>query len=184
MNPFVRVSNRDQRYWSEWMESVRKDVECLFGRLKSRFRFLKNSIELHQQAQIDNVFFTCCILHNMILMYDGLDSRWEDYVNWEELDPVDDASAVNGARSKSTSRGSLLRSRVNANLNLIPESSIRGNITIKDIDPSHQQRREELVVHFRKMYEMRRNKNKKSKKSKVLWAKGLTAAQRKENRLR
>jgi hypothetical protein len=27
--------------WSEWLESVRKGVECLFGVLKGRFRCLK-----------------------------------------------------------------------------------------------------------------------------------------------
>ena len=27
--------------WSKWSESVRKDVECVFGRLKARFRCLK-----------------------------------------------------------------------------------------------------------------------------------------------
>lgn len=31
--------------FSEWLESVRKDVECVFGILKIRWRFLKNAIE-------------------------------------------------------------------------------------------------------------------------------------------
>lgn len=70
INPYVHVSERSQRVWSEWVELCRKDMECVFGRMKKRFRFVKNAIELHNQHQIDNAFFTCCMLHNMILMYD------------------------------------------------------------------------------------------------------------------
>ena len=28
------------------------------------------------------MFFTCCILHNMLLRNDGFDRRWEDGCNW------------------------------------------------------------------------------------------------------
>jgi Plant transposon protein len=62
--------------WSAKVESVRKDIEGVFGILKSRFRFLKNFINLHQQSAIDNAFVTCCMLHNMLLKVDGyLDSN-------------------------------------------------------------------------------------------------------------
>jgi hypothetical protein len=30
--------------WSKWVESMRKDVECVFGILKGRFRILKTGI--------------------------------------------------------------------------------------------------------------------------------------------
>jgi hypothetical protein len=33
--------------WSEWLESVRKDIECFFGIMKSRFRIFANAIQLH-----------------------------------------------------------------------------------------------------------------------------------------
>jgi hypothetical protein len=58
------------------MESTRKDFEGFFGRLKGRFRFLKLPFLLHDVKDIKNVFFTCCILHNMLLQYDGL-YRWD-----------------------------------------------------------------------------------------------------------
>lgn len=76
--------------WSCALESVRKDVERTFGILKMRFRFFKNAIELHSQDDIDNAFFTCCILHNMLLQYDGLDTLWMDEDFWKALDPDDD----------------------------------------------------------------------------------------------
>lgn len=72
--------------WSEWAESVRKDVECVFGVLKGRFRCLKLPIYYHDKNTIDNMFYCCCILHNILLHFDGLDTRWEDNVNYLGLD--------------------------------------------------------------------------------------------------
>jgi hypothetical protein len=57
--------------WSKNLESVRKDIEGVFGILKVRFRFLKNFNNLRHQSSIDDAFTTCCILHNMMLRRDG-----------------------------------------------------------------------------------------------------------------
>ena len=32
---------------------------------------------------IDNMFFTCCTLHNMLLSNGGFDRRWEDGCTWQ-----------------------------------------------------------------------------------------------------
>jgi hypothetical protein len=57
--------------WSAKVESVRKDIEGVFGILKIRWRFLKNFNNLHQQSAVDNCFATCCVLHNLLLQHDG-----------------------------------------------------------------------------------------------------------------
>jgi hypothetical protein len=81
-----RVS-RNEVLWSEWLESVRKDIECTFGILKQRFRFLRGPIVFHDPKVIEGAMKTCCALHNMCLVFDGLDiASWES-VNWEELEP-------------------------------------------------------------------------------------------------
>ena len=67
------------------MESVRKDVECAFGVLKGRFRCLKLPIQLHDKDVIDDMFFTCVGLHNMLHLYDGRD-QWEKGMCWEGAD--------------------------------------------------------------------------------------------------
>jgi hypothetical protein len=59
--------------WSSNIELVRKDVECVFGILKKRFLFLKHPIRLHDPEQIQRVFTTCCVLHNILLDYDLYD---------------------------------------------------------------------------------------------------------------
>jgi hypothetical protein len=77
-----------EMYWSEWMESVRKDVECFFGNLKTRFRILWNGINYHNQETVEQLFVTACMLHNIILGYDCDGStEWERGVDWEKLHP-------------------------------------------------------------------------------------------------
>ena len=85
--PHKEALLREEVLWSEWIESIRKDVECFFGILKARWQFLRNPIE-YNIFTIDDVFKTCCILHNMLLAYDGLDGKdmmREDF--WNALDP-------------------------------------------------------------------------------------------------
>lgn len=64
--------------FSEWVESMRKDIECTFGIMKQRFHILKHGIRLHKIANSDKVWSTCCSLHNMLLFIDGLDKGWDE----------------------------------------------------------------------------------------------------------
>ena len=64
--------------FSEWLESMRKDVECTFGILKGRFAVLRYGIRFHKLYMCDQLFMTCCALHNLLLDVDGLPNNWED----------------------------------------------------------------------------------------------------------
>ena len=88
IDPYAFRSSRSVIYWSEWLESLRKDVECLFGILKSRFRISRNPVAFHSKEDIQNIMFCCCILHNLILSADGIDTAWEYDVAWDTLEPV------------------------------------------------------------------------------------------------
>jgi DDE superfamily endonuclease len=55
---------------------MRKDVECCVGILKGRFRILKTGIRLQLFTAVDNIWFTCCALHNYLLEVDGLHKQW------------------------------------------------------------------------------------------------------------
>ena len=87
MSPYSICSDMGKIYWSEWIESVRKDVECCFGILKARFRLLREGLRFHYAADITNIFHFCCILHNMLLEFDGLDMFDEE--QWDILNPQD-----------------------------------------------------------------------------------------------
>lgn len=95
--PPTKVSmDRREIRWSQWLESMRKDVECTFGILKGRWRILKTGIRLHGVEAADKIWCTCCALHNWLLEVDGLDCKWDNGVEtvsseWEgplgECDP-------------------------------------------------------------------------------------------------
>ena len=71
--------------WSKHLESSRKDIECVFGILKKRFLFLKHPIRFHDPVLIHRTFMTCCVLHNLLLEYDGMDN-WEYQLHDDEYD--------------------------------------------------------------------------------------------------
>lgn len=75
--PFKLTNTRADMAWSKWVEAMRKDVECTFGILKGRWRILKTPIRIHSHVTIDNIWFTCCAFHNMLLEVDGLRDGWE-----------------------------------------------------------------------------------------------------------
>jgi hypothetical protein len=65
MPPFSPGCSYDEKRWSEWLESVRKDIECTFGIIKARFRMFMNPIQFHKFGDIENAWKSACILHNM-----------------------------------------------------------------------------------------------------------------------
>ena len=67
-----------EKRWSEWLESMRKCVECTFGILKGRFRILKAGIRLHGVDNAEKIWFTCCAIHNMLLDIDGITGEWSN----------------------------------------------------------------------------------------------------------
>jgi DDE superfamily endonuclease len=76
--PMKDAFNKSEQRFSQWLESLRKDVECTFGILKGRWRILKTGIRCHNTEVADNVWMTCCALHNHLLDVDGLSSKWND----------------------------------------------------------------------------------------------------------
>ena len=59
-------SDTSSIYWSELVESVRKDIECVFGILKARFRILRSYLTFKHPSTMEAIFQCCCILHNMM----------------------------------------------------------------------------------------------------------------------
>jgi hypothetical protein len=90
MDPRIHSWSSDDVRWAEFLESIRKDVECLFGILKNRWRFLWGYNESKSYETIEKAFKTCCILNNMILDFDrGYHEAmraWEN-VDWSAIDP-------------------------------------------------------------------------------------------------
>jgi hypothetical protein len=95
--PFKSTISVKEMRFSNWLESIRKDVECTFGILKGRWRILKSGIRLNGIESADKIWKTCCALHNLLLDVDGLDDQWENGVpsDWEgELGDHDDIDVL------------------------------------------------------------------------------------------
>ena len=76
--PIKQTCSRQEIRFSQWLESIRQDVECTFG-------ILKTGIRLNGQEAADKIFLTCCALHNWLVDVDGLDEKWKEGVTsmWE-----------------------------------------------------------------------------------------------------
>jgi DDE superfamily endonuclease len=72
---------------SEWIESFRKDAECVFGILKGRFRVLKTGIRLSGPATADKIWLTCCALHNWLLEADNLE-EWVGEIGMNDIEDI------------------------------------------------------------------------------------------------
>jgi hypothetical protein len=67
--PFMgdRLNGRLEDYFSSNLESVRKDVECVFGILKGRWASLDKGFKYREVKTCGEIFITCAVLHNMML---------------------------------------------------------------------------------------------------------------------
>jgi hypothetical protein len=74
--------------------SARKDVECTFGIIKSRFRVLKTPMLDAELSDVDDVFTACAIFHNMLLDHDSAD--------FEDNGMLDSATAARSGVSATT----------------------------------------------------------------------------------
>ena len=72
--------DRQECRWLEWIESLRKDVECTFETLKGRWRILKLGTRPRGTKNADAAFKTCCAMRSWLLEVDGLDEEWEQGV--------------------------------------------------------------------------------------------------------
>ena len=63
-------ANLAQAHFAVRVASVRKDIECVFGALKGRWRVLKGNLLYKDRASVDRLFYTCCCLHNWLILAD------------------------------------------------------------------------------------------------------------------
>ncbi|XP_065879456.1 uncharacterized protein [Euphorbia lathyris] len=55
------------KHFAKRQESYRKDMECAFDVLQSRFSIIRNPVRFWKKNVLQNVMRTCIILHNMII---------------------------------------------------------------------------------------------------------------------
>lgn len=146
--------------WSDEVESTRKDVERTFGILKKRWRCLINPIEFKNPTYIEQMFQTCCVLHNMLLDFDGLDI-WEGgnlqrvYQNGKsESNLVDASEIVDNTYIRSQVFHQIAFRDENANT---PGPNISSSL-VKSISETHDEQSLRLL-HLINHYKIAKEKN-------------------------
>lgn len=147
--PIKCSTNENELKWSTRLESVRKDVECFFGRLKARFRILHMRILFHDQHKVDNVFISSSILHNMNLIHDELDVAWKNPANWETAEDEDDSDIREG-RERLRMRGRLINPDTIVE---VPDVEVARNIVVEIEEEDYQgasylEFRKQLIDHY------------------------------------
>ncbi|CAG8576222.1 4179_t:CDS:2 [Paraglomus occultum] len=74
---------RPQRQYNKVHSSARMAVERAFGKLKGRWRILKNPMEVTDLTTMVDIIDVCCILHNLCIDCDDL---------WEDVNLISDAN--------------------------------------------------------------------------------------------
>jgi hypothetical protein len=67
-------------YFAKRQEAVRKDVEYCSGIVQARFAIIRNSCCPWSMEVINDIMFTCCILHNMIVEDEKDVEGLEDFI--------------------------------------------------------------------------------------------------------
>lgn len=114
---------------------MRKDVECFFGILKGRFRVLKLPVQYRTKERIDDLFFTCCILHNMIHAFEGRE-EWEVDVDWAGVDGRLDVSLCEDVNADFAAVAAA-RARV-----------VRSTATEEEVESTFLSLRKDLIQHY------------------------------------
>jgi hypothetical protein len=77
MEPSKYPVDDDDRRWSEMLESLRKDIECVNGEVKQEFAILKYGPRFSDLDLVDSIFKTCMAMHNQRKRMYGLDEPWQ-----------------------------------------------------------------------------------------------------------
>ena len=68
---------------------MRKDVECVFGIMKKRFRILATPFLDMETGRLDTTMKVCAILHNMCTRDSGLADIGKDARHWKKVDKAE-----------------------------------------------------------------------------------------------
>lgn len=152
MCPIKSPSTVDELNWSEKLERVREDAERPFAKIRGRFRLLKSKVTYNDPERVDGAWLTCCILHNMLLKFDGLDAL-EEGMDWAGLDGSPDAGtdwagadATPEIGASLASPGATLSDDDEEDSEEEEEEGAGGEVA--EVDPGFERFRSKLVEHL------------------------------------
>ena len=141
MCPSKHTARTQLAFWSERLESVRKDSEKLFGVMKKRFRVLKVPLLIRDVEVINNLFVTLSVLHNILIKHDKEFTDREGRLN---------------TRNHQKKQRYVTLNRVRMQLRAIDDWSVRGHNWRWEYNREHEKdfnrKRNKLAEHMYHLY--------------------------------
>jgi hypothetical protein len=154
MAPYKATSNVALAVWSKHLESTRKDVERTFGCIKKRFKILKVPMLYRDVSFIDDIFMTCCVLHNKLLtfdqQFDDVSGMFRYRVSEETPNDLRRTILVNNVRRLLQADDDY--SELGRGLGLVDDE------VITEVDPGFEHKRKQLAQHLYYLFRTRRLK--------------------------
>ena len=142
MNPSKNPADEEEYRWSEMLESLRKDIECVFGAEKQMFAILKYGCRLNIEV-LDDVFLTCCAIYNQRMRKYNKDDPWTELIGeYEGNDEGNDLAVFERMRTASAAAGV----PVPPNRGLPPDMQL--HVDEEEIELGYAERRQMLIEHF------------------------------------
>jgi hypothetical protein len=127
--------------WSKRLESVRKDSECCFGRMKARFAAARHGPPTSDLEHFDDTIFACAMLHNQLLRHDGLSNPRISARYWKPANTDLDLQRIEAEHSS----GQGYEHPVN--------NAAAGNITEPELQSEYLELQSQLVTHFKQQWQ-------------------------------
>ena len=146
MEPSKYSRTNDEADWSELLESLRKDIDRLFGIIKQMFAIIKYGCRITEKEEADNVFLTC------LAIYQQKKNLFQVYGQpWE----LTYAGIMEGAIDQEGAQHPINRMRMEAaafELGLGEDQEVApGGADDAERDMNHDERKKALITHFKVM---------------------------------
>ena len=140
----------DQDYnWSEMLESLRKDIECLFGMMKQEFAILKYGSRFNSLELMDEIFLTCCAIRNQRKIIAGTDLPWslKEVMEDDESDLSQSPAAIWRRLSEQSRLDVILQGNDSGGIGA-GEHIIADEEQAEQLNMSYNVVKQRLVTHF------------------------------------
>ncbi|KAE8896831.1 hypothetical protein PF005_g21073 [Phytophthora fragariae] len=81
-------SGEKEKLYAKTQEGMRKDVERCFGVLQGRFAILARTAPFLDQGLLNDVWYACVVMHNMIIEAEEEEDEQDDYIERVTLSSV------------------------------------------------------------------------------------------------
>jgi hypothetical protein len=130
------------------LESLRKDIECLFGHLKQEFAILKYGSRFNSLELMDDIFITCCAIHNQRKIIAGLNASWcTEIIEGDDSDLSQKEAAVFRRMHEEERNLSMIVER-NGGVGSGERIVVHDNCAVIPGDVSHAALKNILITHF------------------------------------